>query len=210
MYFGGRLVIFDFENFYVTIDDADPRICHCKGEWLFNECYEEADSITPDDARDLEVIDEFCVYTGEYDEPELNPVELLSLSFEFLDGTVVDATDTDAVRSFSFVPKKRTRLYAEHTEGLCVTNKATVDVLHDKGIDLLKRMDECFSDWYKTPKGKKAWEDSCYDLNIGDMLTGDRPDDAFTKKYGFVILPEDGADLLSISYDRVFGDKEED
>lgn len=117
---------------------------------------------------------------------------------------------TEPKTNISFVHKKRTRLYAERTEGLYVTNKATVDILHDEGIDLLERMDECFSDWYKTPKGKKAWEDSCHDLNIGDMLTGGRPDDAFTKKYGFVILPEDGADLLSISYDRVFGNKEED
>ncbi len=64
--------------------------------------YPEAVNITPDDVKDLRSIKEFFIYTGEKGEPEINPVKLLSLTFGFDDGTVVDCTETEAVRNFTF------------------------------------------------------------------------------------------------------------
>lgn len=84
-------------------------------------------------------------------------------------------------------------------------------VVHTRGIDLLDAMDRCFTDWYKTPEGRSAWEYTCGDLNIGDMLNGEHPSDDFTVQYGFVVLYDDTVeDIIEISYDRVFGALEED
>ena len=73
-------------------------------------------------------------------------------------------------------------------------------------MDVLEMMDRCFSDWYKTSKGNAAWVYTCGDLNVGDMLTGERPDDGFTKLYGFVIMPEEDIyRYIDMDYDQVFG-----
>ena len=110
----------------------------------------------------------------------------------------------------------KSTIHAVRMDGFRIDAQAVVDIYHDKGIDeqgLLPAMDKCFSDWYKTPEGKKAWEYTGGDLNIGDMLCGFCPDADFTKKYGFVIDDDSRKmGLIEISYDRVFGngDKEDD
>lgn len=85
-----------------------------------------------------------------------------------------------------------------------------VRVIHKRGIDLLDAMDRCFTDWYKTPEGRRAWDYTCGDLNIGDMMNGEHPSDDFTMQYGFIVLFDDAVeDVIEISYDRTFGDYEE-
>lgn len=85
-----------------------------------------------------------------------------------------------------------------------------VRVIHKRGIDLLDAMDRCFTDWYKTPEGRSAWDYTCGDLNVGDMLAGEHPTDDFTMQYGFIVLYDDTVeDVIEISYDRTFGDFEE-
>lgn len=105
---------------------------------------------------------------------------------------------------------KRTRVHAVR-DAWKVRDRCSADIVifHEPSLgDVMAAIDRCFSDWYMTEKGKKAWEYSCEEYNIGDYLSGGRPDDEFTARYGFVIRePEEDA-LVDISYDRIWGDRE--
>lgn len=101
---------------------------------------------------------------------------------------------------------KVTVLHAVRYDGLRIDQDVFARVLHDEGLDLMSAIDSCFTAWYKTPAGRTAWEQSCSDYNIGDMLCGPAPSAAFTRGHGFEFLPDDGEDIIEISYDRVLGD----
>ena len=89
MTFAGKAVQFDFEDYSGTIDKVDKTVLHTEQENLDISAFPEAASITPEDIKNLEKINEFFVYTGEDGDPEINPVELEFLSFEFVEnGTV--------------------------------------------------------------------------------------------------------------------------
>lgn len=105
---------------------------------------------------------------------------------------------------------KRTRVHAVR-DAWKERDRCSADIVifHEPGLgDVMAAIDRCFSDWFMTEKGREAWEYSCKDYNIGDYLSGDRPDDEFTARYGFVIRePEEDA-LVDISYDRIWGNCE--
>lgn len=103
-----------------------------------------------------------------------------------------------------------TVLYARRYEGIEISETAEVRIKHDKGLNLLEAMDKCFSAWYNTEEGSKAWEYTCEDLNIGDALSGMRPSNEFTRQFGFEFLPDDFDNVIEIDYDRVFGRPETD
>lgn len=102
MELNGKSCMFDFERFYGRRNEQDQSVIAFEQYDLDTAAYPEAVNITPDDVKDLRSIKEFFIYTGEKGEPEINPVKLLSLAFGFDDGTVVDCTETEAVRNFTF------------------------------------------------------------------------------------------------------------
>lgn len=105
---------------------------------------------------------------------------------------------------------KITVLHAIRYDGLRLDQNVLVPVLHFDGLDVLKAIDECFTAWYRTEEGTKAWSESCGDYNIGDLLCGSRPSCEFTRSYGFEFLPDNGEEIIEISYDRVLGNHSEE
>jgi hypothetical protein len=109
---------------------------------------------------------------------------------------------------------KKSRIHATRTENFQTSNQAVIIVWHDDHMDessLLSAIDRCFTDWYKTPEGRKAWDDACHELNIGDVLCGAHPDNEFTQKYGFVFdLDSAETEFIEINYDRILGDGDDD
>ena len=212
MVFGGheKTVRFAPEAVYKVKTENEPAVLHV----IFSVPCETEPVFTRDDAETIRRINSFPVSIDEDIGRVFRPKVMLAFSFSFNgpEGEdVADITGSAAVREFSFVPKVRTRLQASRTEGLQVTISTTLDILHDKGVDVLEMMDRCFSDWYKTPKGNAAWVYTCGDLNVGDMLAGEKPDDSFTKLYGFVIMPEEDIyRYIDLDYDRVFGNYREE
>lgn len=102
MVFGDRTVRFDFQNYYPEISDEDSRILKIEHERPYTNAFPEAGNITKEDVMNLREISEFFIYTGEAGGPELNPVRLLSISFDFGDGAVIDCSETEAVKRYSF------------------------------------------------------------------------------------------------------------
>lgn len=87
-----RSIAFDFNTSYSTIQD-DPTIMHCIVEDLDTDSFPEAEGLTSDFLLMVDEIVEFYVYTGEHNEPELHPQELLSLSFYMTDGSRIIVSD---------------------------------------------------------------------------------------------------------------------
>lgn len=74
----GRSIYFDFDTFYGNVSDENPRVLECEMCGLDTVSFPEAKDFNP---KDMVSIQEFFVFTGEYDEPEIHPVKLLSLEF---------------------------------------------------------------------------------------------------------------------------------
>lgn len=102
MVFGERSVKLDFKDYYGYMDSNDQRILNIEHESLDVDVFPEAMSITVEDTRNLKRILEFYIYTGENDDPVIHPLKLMSLEFEFDDGTMIDCTDTKAVKGHVF------------------------------------------------------------------------------------------------------------
>lgn len=99
---GGKVAQFDFCDYYGAISKEDAAVLEIQHELLDAWIFPESASITKEDVRALREVNEFFVYTGEEEDPEIHPVKLLSLSFEFEDGEVIDCTEMEAVRNFRF------------------------------------------------------------------------------------------------------------
>lgn len=104
MTFAGNTIEFDFETFRADVDKNDRTILNVEAYRPDIYTYLDIRQISKDTVQKLEKIDEFCIYTGESIDPEINPVKLLSLSFGFEDGTIVDCTGTKAVQEFRVRP----------------------------------------------------------------------------------------------------------
>ena len=102
MTFNGKEFCFDFTNSWRSVDGEDPTVMHFEQECVDMGYCPEAASLTSEDVRKLEEITEFYIYANGDGCPEIHPVKLLALSFEFNDGEVVDCTDMDAVKNFRF------------------------------------------------------------------------------------------------------------
>jgi hypothetical protein len=71
-------VCFDFTTYIGNVDKKEPTILHCEMEDLDVDVFHESLFIEHF-LGTISEIKEFYVYTGEDDEPEINPVELLEL-----------------------------------------------------------------------------------------------------------------------------------
>lgn len=74
----GATTAFDFLDYWGTIDNRDKTILNCEMRSLDTESFEESEFLRTF-AGSVVQINEFFVYTGEYDEPEIHPVKLVSL-----------------------------------------------------------------------------------------------------------------------------------
>ena len=103
MTFGNRTVRLGFKahSGVFRIDKNNRKVLSFEQEWLDTEHCPDAASVTADDVRDLKRIVSFSANVDESGN-EVNPIRIMSLSFEFDGGTVVDCTNTDAVKDFMF------------------------------------------------------------------------------------------------------------
>lgn len=75
----GLTVGFDFAGQESDIDLHDPTILDCEMYDLDTDCFEDSEFLK-DFEGSVTAISDFYVYTGEDDDPEINPVELLQLT----------------------------------------------------------------------------------------------------------------------------------
>ena len=81
MTMGGKSIMFDFEDTYGYILDEDPSVIRVECRNPDHYTYKDLDSVAEKMLEQVTEIREFFVYTGEYDETNLKPVELISCSF---------------------------------------------------------------------------------------------------------------------------------
>ena len=103
MTFGKRKLSFMFTSYSGHVDEHDPSVYECQGTAPDTERFASFACIAPEEAKSLKKINNFHmeIFSRDY-LPPIVPKELLSLSFEFGDGTVVDLTREKAVKEFSF------------------------------------------------------------------------------------------------------------
>lgn len=89
-------------------------------------------------------------------------------------------------------------------EGFEITDELSITIRHRKGLDVMKALTDCLTEWFTTTvDGRKAWEVSMQDFNIGDLVHITVPV-KLTHKYGFEILKEE-PEVLTIDFDKVLG-----
>ena len=114
--FNGQEVMFDFCHYEGSVDKDDPKILHFEVTEPDVDSFPDLKHLEADDFRYLDKITEFFVYTGEYDETEINPVAITQLGIEAYNESTdkyetFDYSDFDAVKNYSFDP-----LYTEAVE----------------------------------------------------------------------------------------------
>lgn len=102
MTFGEKEVSFDFQESGWSVDSDDRTVVLFGQDWLDISYTPESALLTKEDVRNLTKINSFYIYTGEEGEPEIHPVKLLELVFEFDDGDDIICTDMGAVKNFRF------------------------------------------------------------------------------------------------------------
>ena len=85
--------------------------------------------------------------------------------------------------------------------------------VHKPG-DILEMLDECCTQWFLTKEGAEAYERSFHEYNMGDWMNGLRPNDTFTKKFGFVyansfIVAAHSHTVVFFDHDRLLGTEPE-
>ena len=93
MVFGGRIISFDFMDYYGSIDDDDPTILHCEMEHPDFSAFEEFRNVSYEDLRNISEIVECYVYIGEECDPELKEIEIIAITFWPADEDSADISD---------------------------------------------------------------------------------------------------------------------
>ena len=75
----GKAYQFDFMDYEGSVNKDDPTILHAE-VYTLDRNY--SDDLSKFNSDGLEKIEDFYIYTGEGDDPEINPVKVLSLSIE--------------------------------------------------------------------------------------------------------------------------------
>lgn len=76
----GNTLQFDFEDYCGWVDKDDRRILHIEHRNLDLDCFPDAKYLD-DFLSNLDEFVEFYIYTGDYDEPEINPVKVIDAAF---------------------------------------------------------------------------------------------------------------------------------
>ena len=87
-----KTVSFDFFAYYANVDRKYPNVLHCEMEELDIDTFPEAKFLKHFNGM-VSKINEFYIYTGEPDEPEINPVELLEIRLINDDGNYIHFYD---------------------------------------------------------------------------------------------------------------------
>lgn len=85
----------------------------------------------------------------------------------------------------NFTELTRIGLFAQTWSGVELTG--SFYAVHKPG-DIMDMLGECFTAWFRTPEGRDAYRCSGGYFMIENLLDRSRPDDAFTKKYGFMLI----------------------
>lgn len=75
----GKIYSFDFLDYVGNVDTEDPTVLHAEVYHL-DKSY--SDDLSMFNSEKIEEIEEFNIYTGEYDDPEIMPLKILSLTIE--------------------------------------------------------------------------------------------------------------------------------
>lgn len=76
----GKEYEFDFTGFSAGVDKEDPTVLKCVMSDLDVCGFPDAEKFK-NVCNQIEKVNEFFVFTGEYDDPVIKPVELLAVSF---------------------------------------------------------------------------------------------------------------------------------
>ncbi len=102
MTFAGKPVPFDFMDYEGNVKEDDPAVLCFNDFRPDTSSFPEADTLTEEVVRQFDGIKEFFVYTGEVDEPEINPVKIERLEFWFANGRSIDCSDMPFVKDYRF------------------------------------------------------------------------------------------------------------
>lgn len=81
----GKEYSFDFMDYEGVIDHVDRSILHASVRNPDYDSYPDIEEITAETLRSISEFSEFFVYTGEMNETDLQPVELLECQFWIID-----------------------------------------------------------------------------------------------------------------------------
>lgn len=103
MRFGRKVYNFGFCLTETTYDSKKPNILHFEFKDPDFSAFPKLSSLKPDELGKLKEIEEFFVYTGEGDDPEIFPVRLKKLAFYDVHRDVAyDYSDCDFVKKYTF------------------------------------------------------------------------------------------------------------
>lgn len=91
----GKTVQFDFEDYEGSVSKEDARILSSMQKNPDFASFDDLKSLTEDDLRNISEIVDFYVYTGEDDESDLEPVEIINVSFSVLSDASSEWKDID-------------------------------------------------------------------------------------------------------------------
>ena len=87
MVFNGKIIHFDFEDYEGWVDKKNPALLHIIQRNPDYSSFEDLNSLEPNDLLSLKKINEFFIYTGEAEDPEINPIKIEKLEFCWKDGS---------------------------------------------------------------------------------------------------------------------------
>ena len=91
----GKTVQFDFEDYEGSVSKEDARVLSSLQKNPDFASFDDLKSLTEDDLRNISEIVDFYVYTGEDDESDLEPVEIINVSFSVLSDASSEWKDID-------------------------------------------------------------------------------------------------------------------
>ena len=91
----GKTVQFDFEDYEGSVSKEDARVLSSMQKNPDFNSFDDLKSLTEDDLRNISEIVDFYVYTGEDDESDLEPVEIINVSFSVLSDASSEWKDID-------------------------------------------------------------------------------------------------------------------
>ena len=91
----GKTVQFDFEDYEGSVSKEDARVLSSMQKNPDFASFDDLKSLTEDDLRNISEFVEFYVYTGEDDESDLEPVEIINVSFSVLSDASSEWKDID-------------------------------------------------------------------------------------------------------------------
>lgn len=93
----GQSYSFDFMDYESSVDKDDPTILHAE---VYHLDKDYSTDLSKFNSKKIESIEEFYIYTGEGEDPEINPTEVLSLTLE--QHLTVTNVDKKLLKSITF------------------------------------------------------------------------------------------------------------